>query len=68
VTVSVGVAFYTAGEGIESLLGRADAGMYLAKSMGRNRVMIGPDNPGSDQAPAPAPEEAAPGLSAAERH
>ena len=47
VTVSMGVAFYYSGEGIESLLGRADAGMYLAKSLGRNRVMIGPDGPQS---------------------
>jgi two-component system, cell cycle response regulator len=45
VTVSIGSAVYYAGEGIESLLGRADAGMYLAKSAGRNRVMLGPDGP-----------------------
>jgi two-component system cell cycle response regulator len=47
VTVSIGIAFYYSGEGIESLLGRADAGMYLAKSAGRNRVMLGPDGPQS---------------------
>jgi two-component system, cell cycle response regulator len=44
VTVSVGVAFYVPGEDIESMLGRADAGMYLAKSLGRNRVMVGSDS------------------------
>jgi two-component system cell cycle response regulator len=48
-TVSIGIAFYYSGEGIESLLGRADAGMYLAKSAGRNRVMLGPD--GAQAAP-----------------
>ncbi len=45
VSVSIGLAAYCPGEGIETLLGRADAGMYLAKSAGRNRVMVGPDNP-----------------------
>jgi two-component system, cell cycle response regulator len=59
VTVSVGVAFYVAGEGIESLLGRADAGMYLAKSQGRNRVMVTSEKPAAepsslDQGPASA--------------
>jgi two-component system cell cycle response regulator len=44
VTVSIGLAFYYSGEGIEPLLGRADAGMYLAKSAGRNRVMVQPES------------------------
>jgi two-component system cell cycle response regulator len=61
VTVSVGVAFHVAGEGIESVLGRADAGMYLAKSLGRNRVMVGSEtapasDPAPDREPAPATE------------
>jgi two-component system, cell cycle response regulator len=64
VTASVGVASHLPGEGIESLLGRADAGMYLAKSLGRNRVMIGPDSPRPDGAAEQEPTSAA----ASERH
>jgi two-component system cell cycle response regulator len=61
VTVSVGVAVHVAGESIGSVLGRADAGMYLAKSLGRNRVMVGSENPPAsdpspERDPAPATE------------
>jgi GGDEF domain-containing protein len=62
------IAFYYSGEGIESLLGRADAGMYLAKSAGRNRVMLGPDGRRprrSPRAPRPSPPAPTPILSAA---
>lgn len=39
VTVSIGVAGWSAGESIESLMSRADRALYQAKSAGRNRVM-----------------------------
>lgn len=37
-TVSIGVAEFVAGDRIESLIERADQGLYLAKDGGRNRV------------------------------
>jgi diguanylate cyclase (GGDEF)-like protein len=39
VSVSVGVAQYTGGEGLESLLRRSDEALYLAKNGGRDRVV-----------------------------
>ncbi|MGC2854794.1 diguanylate cyclase [Novispirillum sp. DQ9] len=39
VTSSFGVAVLTAGEALDSLLGRADAALYAAKTSGRNRVV-----------------------------
>lgn len=39
VTVSAGVAAYRPGDGVESLLQRADEAMYRAKQRGRNRVV-----------------------------
>jgi diguanylate cyclase (GGDEF)-like protein len=43
VTVSIGIAAYTSGTTLESLLRTADKGLYLAKSHGRNRVELGDD-------------------------
>lgn len=40
VTVSVGVAQYHTGEMLSQFLKRADAGLYLAKAAGRNRVVV----------------------------
>ena len=39
ITVSLGVAQYNPGETKESLIGRADTAMYLAKEKGRNKTM-----------------------------
>ncbi len=38
ICVSLGIAAHEAGVGLESLLGTADSGLYLAKNRGRNRV------------------------------
>ena len=38
VTASFGVASYQAGDGVDELVGRADAALYAAKTGGRNRV------------------------------
>ncbi len=43
VTVSIGLAAYRPGDDVEALVDRADRAMYLAKSAGRNRVVIDPD-------------------------
>lgn len=41
VTVSIGVAVTMPTDSVESLLGRADGGLYRAKRLGRNRVEAG---------------------------
>ena len=39
VTVTIGVAGLAAGENVESLIARADKGLYAGKEAGRNRVV-----------------------------
>jgi len=39
-TASFGVASFNRGDDIEKLIGRADAGLYAAKTRGRNRVEV----------------------------
>jgi len=38
VTISIGVAKYSAGETLEALISRADSALYHSKNVGRNRV------------------------------
>ncbi len=40
VTISMGVAQYQSGEALADFLRRADAGVYMAKNAGRNRVVV----------------------------
>jgi diguanylate cyclase (GGDEF)-like protein len=40
ITISLGVACYSPGETVATLIERADAAMYVAKSTGRNRVCV----------------------------
>jgi diguanylate cyclase len=40
VTISIGVAQYHSGEVLSQFVRRADAGLYLAKGAGRNRVVV----------------------------
>jgi diguanylate cyclase (GGDEF)-like protein len=58
VTVSSGVAVLREGEPVCDLLKRADAALYEAKRLGRNRVVVAPDAPAAN---APTPGEI-PGL------
>ncbi|MDR2904570.1 MAG: diguanylate cyclase [Helicobacteraceae bacterium] len=43
VTVSIGISIYQDGDTLESLVGRSDVALYLAKESGRNRVEISPE-------------------------
>jgi diguanylate cyclase (GGDEF)-like protein len=43
-TVSVGVAEYRLGEAVAQVIGRADEALYVAKSLGRNRVQCHDDD------------------------
>jgi diguanylate cyclase len=45
VTLSIGVAVAQEPESLEQLLERADAALYSAKRMGRNRVVVAPTDP-----------------------
>lgn len=40
-TVSIGVALFDGNEGVDRIIGRADAALYEAKDGGRNRVVFG---------------------------
>ena len=40
ITISVGVTRYRPGESIDSLIGRADTALYLAKTGGKNRIAV----------------------------
>jgi diguanylate cyclase len=42
ITVSIGVADYIAGESATDFVNRADRALYLAKTQGRNRVILAP--------------------------
>jgi diguanylate cyclase len=43
ITISIGVALYRADDTAQSLIGRADTGLYAAKRNGRNRVICEAD-------------------------
>jgi len=47
VSISIGVAEHQRGEGMEELIGRADAALYEAKRAGRDRVMRAPPPTGA---------------------
>jgi diguanylate cyclase (GGDEF)-like protein len=49
VTTSIGIAEFMAGEDVVQTLVRADAALYRAKNLGRNRVEVS-DNPPADGA------------------
>lgn len=57
-TVSIGVTLGLSGEGIDSLLARADDAMYRAKAQGRNRVVAIPASAGVGMAYQPASSNA----------
>jgi two-component system cell cycle response regulator len=44
VTASIGVSCFRTGQSLEALVDRSDKAMYLAKSSGRNRVALPPDD------------------------
>ncbi len=44
-TASIGVATHTPADNLASMLDRADQGLYMAKSSGRNRVCVQLDSP-----------------------
>lgn len=54
VSVSIGMAEYRKGDGVETLIGRVDEALYLAKRSGRDRVemVIAADNERQPLAPA----------------
>ena len=44
VTISIGVSQYGGNTAPEAFMAAADSALYEAKAMGRNRVVIAPDN------------------------
>lgn len=48
ITLSIGAAQYTKGEGMSSLISRADAALYEAKHSGRNKVVAAKVKPSDD--------------------
>lgn len=56
-TISVGIAFRSAGEGLGELMARSDEAMYRAKSLGRDQVVVSGE--GGATAPAGAPSQTA---------
>lgn len=46
VTLSAGVAPYRADESLQSVIARADKGLYAAKARGRNQVVVAQDSGG----------------------
>lgn len=62
VTVSIGVAHWTAGDNEESLMQRADAALRQAKRDGRNRVVVasGSQDAGVATPPPPIPSDSLP--------
>jgi len=52
VTASLGIAAHQPGDSLDALVDRADRAMYLAKSGGRNRVVVATDS-GSIELPTP---------------
>ena len=60
VTVSIGIAEFCAADSTETLIERADRGMYRAKSGGRNRVELGTNTTIEPTPAVPAPVVSAP--------
>lgn len=58
ITCSIGIAQWGGAESADTLIGRADRGLYAAKSAGRNRVMVGGDTPRVEAAADAAPRRA----------
>ena len=64
-TVSVGVVEYRLGEAVAQAIARADEALYVAKSLGRNRIHCHDEDERLPVLPKPAPEQgAAQGLGA----
>lgn len=53
VSISIGSATLAAGESADSMLARADAALYRAKHLGRNRVCLAPEPSAPEAAPPP---------------
>lgn len=53
VTFSAGVDQYRAGDSLPHLMGRADAALYRAKALGRDRIVIASSREPASPEPAP---------------